>query len=59
MREHIIVCGTDALAGRIADELRDAGTTVVPLQDPRTLDTADVAAATAVVCVGDCRGVRR
>ncbi|MGB5150327.1 MAG: NAD-binding protein [Mycobacterium sp.] len=53
MREHIIVCGTDALAGRIADELRDAGTTVVPLQDPRTLDTADVAAATAVVCVGD------
>jgi Trk K+ transport system NAD-binding subunit len=53
MREHIIVCGTDALAGRIADELRDAGMTVVPLQDPRTLDTADVESATAVVCVGD------
>ncbi|MCV7254307.1 NAD-binding protein [Mycolicibacterium fluoranthenivorans] len=53
MQGHIIVCGTDALAERIADELRGAGATVVPLQDPRALSTADVPSATAVVCVGD------
>ncbi|MGH3582284.1 MAG: NAD-binding protein, partial [Mycobacterium sp.] len=53
MQGHIIVCGTDALAERIAGELRGAGASVVPLQDPRTLADADVPAATAVVCVGD------
>ncbi|MHA3019482.1 NAD-binding protein [Mycobacterium sp. BMJ-28] len=53
MQGHIIVCGTDALAERIGGELRGAGATVVPLQDPRALDTADVPSATAVVCVGD------
>ena len=53
MQGHIIVCGTDALAERIAGELRGAGATVVPLQDPRTLADADVPSATAVVCVGD------
>ncbi|CDO07137.1 potassium transporter TrkA [Mycolicibacterium cosmeticum] len=53
MEGHIIVCGADALAERIAGELRGAGATVVPVQDPRTLDTADVPSATAVVCVGE------
>jgi Trk K+ transport system NAD-binding subunit len=53
MEGHIIVCGADALAERIAGELRGAGATVVPLQDPRTLATADVRSAMAVVCVGD------
>ncbi|MEN4477574.1 NAD-binding protein [Mycolicibacterium cosmeticum] len=53
MQGHIIVCGADALAERIAGELRGAGATVVPVQDPRTLDTADVPSATAVVCVGE------
>ncbi|GAS98698.1 K+ transport system, NAD-binding component [Mycolicibacterium canariasense] len=53
MQGHIIVCGADALAERIAGELRGAGATVVPLQDPRALDTAHVPSATAVVCVGE------
>lgn len=50
MLGHIIVCGDDALARRIIDELNDAEMTVVPLQGPAGLCTAGVDSAAAVIC---------
>ena len=35
MHGHTIVCGDDALAVRIIDELNNAELSVVPLQSPR------------------------
>ena len=52
MHGHTIVCGADGLAMRIAEELRSAGTTVVPLHAAADLAGVDVATATAVVCAG-------
>jgi Trk K+ transport system NAD-binding subunit len=61
MHRHIIVSGDDALATTIADELKNAGATVVRLVNSeaseagvaRELTLAEVAHATAVVCAGD------
>ncbi|OBK74923.1 TrkA family potassium uptake protein [Mycobacterium sp. 1274761.0] len=53
MGGHTIVCGGDALAMRIAEELTAAGMTVVPLQDPKGLAAAGIQHADAVVCVDD------
>ncbi|HXL60146.1 MAG TPA: NAD-binding protein, partial [Mycobacterium sp.] len=53
MRGHTIVCGRDALAMRIVEELRRAGTTVVMLDAADGLEAAGVAEAAAIICVGD------
>src|SRR5262245_5811000 len=53
MSGHIIVCGDDALALRIVEELNNAGTRVVTLQDPAGLVTAGIAHAEAVICADD------
>jgi voltage-gated potassium channel Kch len=53
MRGHTIVCGDDALAMRIVEELNSAGASVVMLSSAAELADAGVAAATAVVCVSD------
>ena len=53
MRSHTIVCGDDALAVRIVEELNSAGTSVVMLSSAAELANAGVAAATAVICVAD------
>ena len=61
MHRHIIVSGDDALATTIADELKNAGVTVVRLANtdtPRPASLASspspsVAHALAVVCAGD------
>ncbi len=53
MHGHTIVCGDDALAMRIVEELTTAGMAVVTLQDPDGLAAAGVADAAAVVCVDD------
>src|SRR6201997_1964687 len=53
MRGHTIVCGDDALAVRIVEELNNAGTSVVMLSSAAELADAGVAAATAVICVAD------
>jgi Trk K+ transport system NAD-binding subunit len=61
MHRHIIVSGDDALATTIADELKNAGATVVRLLDTdgteagvaRELTLAEVSHALAVVCAGD------
>ena len=61
MHRHIIVSGDDALATTIADELKNAGATVVRLVTgdaseagvARELTLADVSHALAVVCAGD------
>ncbi len=61
MHRHIIVSGDDALATTIADELKNAGATVVRLTTAekseagvaRELTLADVSHALAVVCAGD------
>ena len=56
---HIIVSGDDALATTIAEELKNAGATVVKLDDTEVADTeidlaeAGVAHALAVVCARD------
>jgi Trk K+ transport system NAD-binding subunit len=56
---HIIVSGNDALATTIAEELKNAGVTVVRLDDTEVADTeidlaeAGVAHALAVVCARD------
>lgn len=50
MLGHIIVCGDDALALRIIDELNDAEMTVVQLQSPTGLSMAGVDTAAAVIC---------
>jgi Trk K+ transport system NAD-binding subunit len=52
MGGHTIVCGADALAGRIAEELRSAGTEVVTLNEPDELTAAWIADAAAIVCAG-------
>lgn len=49
MRGHIIVCGDDALATRIIDELADGGLHVTLLQSPTALDAAGVCTAHAVI----------
>ena len=61
MHRHIIVSGEDALATTIADELKNAGATVVRLVNTeaseagvaRELTLAEVSHAFAVVCAGD------
>jgi Trk K+ transport system NAD-binding subunit len=49
MRDHIIVCGDDALAMRIIQELADDEVAVVRLKSPAALDAAGVATAHAVI----------
>jgi Trk K+ transport system NAD-binding subunit len=49
MRDHIIVCGDDALARRIIGELSDDELSVVALNSATDLDAAGVAAAHAVI----------
>ena len=49
MRDHIIVCGDDALAMRIISELNDAELSVVPLMNPNGLQAAGVSSAHAVI----------
>src|ERR1035441_6495306 len=61
MHRHVIVSGDDALATTIADELKNAGSTVVRLTKTdeteagvaRELALHDVSHALAVVCAGD------
>ena len=61
MHRHIIVSGDDALATTIADELKNAGLTIVRVLDAETSEAGvagelalhDVAHALAVVCAGD------
>jgi Trk K+ transport system NAD-binding subunit len=61
MHRHIIVSGDDALATTIADELKNAGGTVVRMAAGETTEAgvarelalADVSHALAVVCAGD------
>src|ERR1700736_4262506 len=53
MRGHTIVCGDDALAMRIVEELNSAGTSVVMLSSAADLADAGVAHAIAVICVAD------
>ncbi len=53
MHGHTIVCGDDALAMRIVEELRTAGMRVVKLHDPKGLAAAGITTADAVVCVDD------
>ena len=52
MRDHIIVCGDDALAMRIIEELTDDDLAVVRLSSPSALDAAGVATAHAVIAAG-------
>lgn len=49
MRDHIIVCGDDALARRIVEELSDDDLSVVVLPSPTALQAAGVATAHAVI----------
>src|SRR6202048_5423658 len=53
MRGHTIVCGDDALAMRIVEELNSAGTSVVMLSSAAELAGAGVTRAIAVICVAD------
>jgi len=53
MKGHTIVCGDDALAMRIVEELRTAGVSVVTLQSPDELTAEGVADAEAIVCADD------
>ncbi len=53
MAGHIIICGDDALAMRIIEELATADVRVVTLQDPKGLTEAGINQADAVVCVDD------
>ncbi|MEO3758011.1 NAD-binding protein [Mycobacterium sp. B14F4] len=53
MQGHIIVCGGDALAVRIAEELTHAGMTVVTLRSADELMAAGVTEAESIVCVDD------
>ncbi len=53
MRGHTIVCGDDALAMRIVEELKSAGTSVVMLSSAAELADAGVDHAIAVICVAD------
>ncbi|MCW2654289.1 MAG: hypothetical protein QOE41_4246 [Mycobacterium sp.] len=47
------MCGDDALATRIVEELTSAGTSVVKITDAAGLADARIAGATAIVCAGD------
>lgn len=49
---HTIVSGADALAVRITEELRSAGTAVTVIDRPDQLCAAGIDTATAVVCAG-------
>ena len=51
MHRHVIVIGDDALATTIAEELKNAGASIVKLK-PAELGSADFARASAVVCAG-------
>ncbi|MBV8965882.1 MAG: NAD-binding protein [Mycobacteriaceae bacterium] len=51
MRGHTIVCGDDALAMRIVEELNSAGVSVVMLSSAAELTDAGVSVANAVICV--------
>ncbi len=53
MAGHIIICGDDALALRIIEELATADVRIVTLQDPKGLTDAGISQAGAVVCVDD------
>jgi Trk K+ transport system NAD-binding subunit len=53
MPGHTIVCGGNALAMRIIEELRSAGAEVVVVDSAAGLADAGVAEATAVVCAAD------
>jgi Trk K+ transport system NAD-binding subunit len=53
MEGHTIVCGDDALAMRIVEELTTAGMSVVTLRSPEGLSAAGVAEAAAVICADD------
>ena len=53
MRGHTIVCGDDALAMRIIDELNNAEMSVVTLQSPDGLAAAGISNAEAVICADD------
>lgn len=57
MHGHTIVCGDDALAMRIVEELNNAGTQVVTISAAADLATARVAGASAVVCVADADAI--
>ena len=52
MPGHMIVCGDDGLAERIAEELHSAGKTVVRLDSAAGLHQAGITTATSIVCVG-------
>lgn len=49
MRQHIIVCGEDALASRIIEELNGAELSVTLLTSPTDLQAAGIATAHAVI----------
>jgi Trk K+ transport system NAD-binding subunit len=51
MHRHIIVIGDDALATTIAEELKNAGASIVKLR-PVEVGSADFARASAIVCAG-------
>jgi Trk K+ transport system NAD-binding subunit len=53
MHGHTIVCGDDALAMRIIDELNNAEISVVTLQSPDGLESAGIAMADAIICADD------
>ncbi len=53
MQGHTIVCGDDALAKRVVEELKAVGTHVVTLKSPHGLSAAGVADAEAVICADD------
>ncbi len=53
MRGHTIVCGGDALAMRIVEELNSAGTSVVMLSSAAELADAGIAVAAAIICVAE------
>jgi Trk K+ transport system NAD-binding subunit len=53
MQGHIIVCGDDALALRIIDELTTTGVSLARVQSPAELPDAGIAAATALICADD------
>jgi Trk K+ transport system NAD-binding subunit len=53
MRGHTIVCGHDALAIRIIDELNNAEMSVVRLRTPADLRAADIGNAHAVICASE------
>jgi len=57
MRDHIIVCGDDALARRIIDELSDDQLSVTVLQSPTALQAAGVDTAHAVIAASSADSI--